>query len=69
MTTSPARRRLLQTLGMALAGAGLAGSAAAAGGPAIAPAPDLLEPGSDTLRDLAVRLAVAPRRRDPGTCR
>ncbi len=64
MTTSPARRRLLQTLGMALAGAGLAGSAAAAGGPAIAPAPDLLEPGSDTLRDLAVRLAVAPRRRD-----
>lgn len=64
MTNSPVRRRLLQTLGLALAGAGFAGRAAAADSPAIAPALDLLEAGSDTLRNLEARLAVAPRRRD-----
>ena len=63
MTSWQARRRLLQTMGLALAGAGLAGRAAAAS-PAIGPAPDLLEPGSDTLRGLSAKLAVAPRRRD-----
>ncbi len=60
MTISSARRRLLQTMGLAFAGAGLARRADAA----ITPAPDLLEPGSDALRGLAAKLAVAPRRRD-----
>ncbi len=64
MTQLPARRRLLQTMGLALAGAGIAGRARAAAGSPIAPAPDLLEPGSNTLRGLSAKLAVAPRRRD-----
>ena len=60
MTISSARRSLLRTMGLALAGAGLAGRAEAAPASTVGPAPDLLEPGSDTLRGLAAKLAVAP---------
>ena len=60
MTISSERRRILRTMGLALAAAGLADRADAA----ITPAPDLLEPGSATLRELAAEIAAAPRRRD-----